>query len=473
MKTRAFKVDGMICNQCLANVKKTLRLWLTVVFTAFFGMANASDVQWYGYALYTSDGASWQNHFVSFNTQNPDAVQTVSETLPTIWAATYIDGYVWFVTQTRSLCKAPFDETTQTIGAYETVVPTLEQYNLYIDMAYNPADGMMYYLCQDSQYNMYLKRSSLAAPSEVETLGMFGVKMWTLAINAQGQAYGVAYEGGNLHQINLSDASTTVVGATGKEVWYTQSMAFDLETGELFWAQFATTADHGFYQVNTETGEATLIGEIGAGTQLAGLFMVSEATPPAPVVIDEIYMEGFTAPEWSEHPDFALEVASDAHYYIDAVDWLWSDGTTNGALTEEDVFNNEDLSYYMIITISPEDGYCFTDATTVFYNGDAAPLAQGYVTALGKFMALTINYYVTDPTIGIDEQTAESIAIWPNPTTDVLYLDVIEGTAVSVFDMTGRMVMQQRYEGKINVSELSAGIYAVKAESLIVKFIKN
>ena len=74
MKTRTFKVDGIICNQCLANVKKTLRLWLTVVFTAIFGMANASNAQW--------------------------------------------DGYVWFVTQTRSLCKAPFDETTQTIGAY-------------------------------------------------------------------------------------------------------------------------------------------------------------------------------------------------------------------------------------------------------------------------------------------------------------------------------------------------------------------
>lgn len=126
----------------------------------------------------------------------------------------------------------------------------------------------------------------------------------------------------------------------------------------------------------------------------------------------------------------------------------------------------------MIITISPEDGYCFTDATTVFYNGDAAPLAQGYVTALGKFMALTINYYVTDPT-GIEEQTAGSVAIWPNPTTDVLYLDVIEGTAVSVFDMTGRMVMQQRYEGKINVSELSAGIYAVKAEGFTVRFVKE
>ena len=179
-------------------MKRSLRLWMAVLFTAVYGMANASAAQWYGYALYTSNGADWQNHFVSFNMQESNAVQAVSEAFPTIWAATYVDGYVWFVTQTRSLCKAPFDVETQTIGDYEMVVPALEQYNIYIDMAYNPVDGMMYYLCQDSQYNSYLKRSNLAAPSEVEVIGNFNVKLWTLAINGEGQAYGVAYEGGYL-----------------------------------------------------------------------------------------------------------------------------------------------------------------------------------------------------------------------------------------------------------------------------------
>ncbi len=453
-------------------MKKSLRLWIAVVFTAVFGMAHASDVQWYGYALYTSNSASWQNHFVSFNTQDPNAVQTVSETLPSIWAATYLDGYVWFITQSRSLCKAPFDEETQTIGNYETVVPMLEQYNLYIDMAYNPLDGMMYYLCQDSQYNSYLKRSSLVAPSEVETVGMFSVKLWTLAINRQGKAYGVAYDGGNLYEINLNEATTTLVGPTGKDVWYTQSMAFDLDTGELYWAQFATASDHGFYQVNTETGEAISLGEIGQGTQLAGLFMVPQPMPE-PEVIDEIYVEGFTVPVWGEHPDFDLEVAADAHYSIDAVDWLWSDSIGNGSLTEEDVFNNEDYSYFLMLTISPEEGYCFTDETTVFYNGDSSLLALGYVIASGKFLASTINYYVTDPTIGITEQTEESIALWPNPATNILYLDVMDGTPVSVFDMTGRLVRQQRYEGQIDVSSLAPGIYALKAEGSTIRFVKE
>ena len=454
-------------------MKKNLRVFMTAVLMVIIGIANASEAIWYGYALYTANQANWQNHLVSFNTQDPTTVQEVSESLPTIWAATYLDGYVWFVTQTRSLCKAPFDEETQTLGAYEIVVPSLEQYNLYVDMAYNPVDGMMYYLCQDSQYNSYLKRSSLTSPSDVEVVGMFSVKIWTLAINAQGQAYGVAYEGGNLHEINLNDASTTVIGPTGQEVWYTQGMAFDLETGELFWAQFATTVDHGFYQVNTATGAATLIGEIGAGTQLAGLFMVSEPTPPEPEIIDEIHVEGFTAPVWGGHPDFDLEVALDAHYSIDAIDWLWSDGVTNGALTEEDVFNDESRAYYMMLTLSPEEGYCFNDETTVIYNGDASPFAQGNVIAFGKFMATTINYFVTDPTTGVAEQTAGNVALWPNPATNVLYLEVAMDETVCIFDLTGRMVKQQRYEGKIDVSDLVPGIYTVKAEGVMVKFVKE
>jgi hypothetical protein len=226
------------------------------------------------------------------------------------------------------------------------------------------------------------------------------------------------------------------------------------------------------HQVDTETGVATSLGEIGQGTQLTGLFMVPQPTPPEPEIIHEIYVEGFTEPAWGEHPDFDLEVAPDAHYSIDAVDWLWGDGTTNGALAEEDVFNNEDFSYFMILTISPEEGYCFTDETTVFYNGDSSPLAQTYVFTSGKFLAMTINYYVTNPT-GISELTTPSVALWPNPAVNILYLDVTNGTSVSVFDMTGRMVMQESYIGKLDVSRLVPGIYAIKAEGCLAKFVKE
>jgi len=452
-------------------MKKNLRLLMTVILMAVFGIVNASEATWYGYALYTTNGASWQNHFISFNTQNPNTVQEASETLPTIWAATYLDGYVWFVTQTRSLCKAPFDEVTQTIGAYETVVQQLEQYNLYIDMAYNPVDGMMYYLCQDSQYNCYLKRSSLTTPSQVEVVGMFNVKIWTLAINAQGQAYGVAYEGGNLHEINLNDASTTVVGPTGKEVWYTQSMAFDLETGELFWAQFATADDHGFYQVNTSTGEATLIGEIGAGTQLAGLFMVSETTPIEPEIIDEIYVEGFTAPAWGEHPDYDIEVSPEAPYIITDVSWHRYVSYDDHVIEPDEYFDFVDVNYYMLVILSPKEGFVFGENPMVYFDGDSSVFGYGILSG-NDYRVYTIDYQVADPT-SISEQTSSSVALWPNPVVNFLYLDVTNGTSVSVFDMTGRMVKQERYEGKIDVSDLVPGLYAVKAEGVTVRFVKE
>lgn len=454
-------------------MKKFLQLFLTIVLMVSTGIANAQETQWYGYARTSINGESWQNKLITFNTQNPGEIRAVSETLPEIWAAAYVNGYVWFVTQTRSLYKAPFDELTQTLGAYEIVVPTLIPYNLVIDMAYNPQDGMMYYLCQDSQYNSTLRRSSIATPSEVETVGDFSQRMWTLAINSQGLAYGVAYEEGNLHKINLDDATTNVVGPTGKDVWYTQSMAFDLNNDELYWAQFATVSDHGFYQVNTVTGAATSLGMIGSGTQLTGLFMVSEPTPPQPVVIDEIYVEGFTAPTWGEYPDYDLEVASEAPYSINAVNWWWRSSTDTGVVGNEP-FDNEDVAYIMSVELMPEEGYVFDDEVTVYFNGITSQYNAANSYSLGSlFMAMTIDFYVTDPITGIVEQSAESVAVWPNPAKDMVYLNVADGTAVSVFDITGRTVMQKRYEGALDLSGLAPGIYAIKANGCKVRLVKE
>lgn len=456
-------------------MKKSIRVWITVMLTVIFGVANASTTNWFGYARTCFNGENWQNKIITFTSQNPNEVQAVSETLPELWAATYIDGYVWFVTQTRSLCKAPFDQETQTIGPYETIVPELELYNLYIDMAYNPVDGMMYYLCQDSQYTSYLKRSNLDSPSEVETVGSFSIKLWTLAINSQGQAYGVAYEGGNLYEIDLTNANTTLVGPTGKEVQYTQSMAFDLDTDELLWAQFATSNDHGLYQVNTETGAATSLGEIGLGTQLTGLFMVPQATESE--VIHAIYVEGFTAPAWGEHPDFDLELHSDAHYIVNEVDWFYRYETVHwggGSLHDYDYYDREDVYYQMDIIFVPEEGFVFDEDLTVYYNGDSSPFNpyNSYVMWGGKYLAATIYFQITDPT-GITEQTAGSLDVWPNPASNILHLDVMDGITINVFDMTGRMVMQENYEGKLDVSHLVPGIYTIKAEERKVRFVKE
>lgn len=448
-------------NLTFIDMKRALQFLLTAVLVAFFGIANAQTTRWYGYVLGSFGGEAWQHKFISFETQAPGSVQTISETLPDIQAATYVDGYVWFATSTRSLCKAPFDEVMQTFGTYETVVPTLLPYNQVIDMAYNPMDAKMYLLCQDSQYNMNLKRIDMAAPSVVEDLGSLSATLWTLAIDSNGTAYGIGYPG-DLYQVNLGNCALTMVGATGKDVWYTQSMAFDLDTNELYWAQVSTNADHGFYQVNTVTGAATPLGEIGgSGAQLTGLFMVPQNVTPEPEIINEIYVEGFTEPVWGEHPDFDLEVANDAHYSISEVIWAWVNPYIYGFLEEEDIFNREDAAYSMGVTFVPEDGYVFAEDVTVFFNGDSAPFnadGSGF-DELGNFQAGTIDYYVTDPT-NVAEQTIDD-------------LKDLEGQTVSIYDLTGRLVLRDCFNGQLRYESLKPGLYFATVGGCAIKFVNE
>lgn len=426
-------------------MRKTLHLLMTALLLVIFGISSAQTTQFYGYALGSFGGETWSNKFISFDPQTPSSVQTVSETFPEIYAATYVDGYVWFVTSTRSLCKVSFDEETQTFGTYETIVSTLVPYNLVIEMAYNPMDGMMYFLCQDSQYNMNLKRISMAAPSEVEDLGNLSEKLWTLAIDSHGTAYGIGYPG-DLYQVDLDNCALDIIGSTGKDIWYTQSMAFDNDSGELFWAQLSSNADHGLYRVDTQTGEATSLGEIGgSGAQLAGLFMVSEnVTPiPEPEIISEIYIEGFTEPVWGEHPDYELEVNPEAPYTIAHISWHRYVSYDDHVLEPEEYFDLEDVNYYLFVLLSPKEGFIFDEHPMVCFNNDNSVFNYGAFTD-NDYRVYTIDYQVTNP-VGIAEQT----------------MDDLEGQPVNVYDMTGRLVFQGCYNGYRCFEGLKPGVYVI------------
>lgn len=73
----------------------------------------------------------------------------------------------------------------------------------------------------------------------------------------------------------------------------------------------------------------------------------------------------------------------------------------------------------------------------------------------------------------VEETVTESLNVYPNPVNDKLYIDNIDGELVSIFDNTGRMVKQERYQGSIDVSRLASGIYAIKAGESVVKFVKE
>ena len=190
--------------------------------------------------------------------------------------------------------------------------------------------------------------------------------------------------------------------------------------------------------------------------------------------IYSIYVDDFTAPQWGAHPDFDLTVSSDAHCSINNVVWFWESNSDAGELTSSSTFDHEDYVYYMGIYFTPQSGYHFSDYTRVYYNGDPHPFDVVYSSILntGVFRAWTINYYV-DESMGVDEQTSEQLIVRPNPTSDMLFLEGLDGEMVSIFDNMGRLVLQEKYHGHLDVSNLAQGIYALKVAEKTVKFVKE
>ena len=73
----------------------------------------------------------------------------------------------------------------------------------------------------------------------------------------------------------------------------------------------------------------------------------------------------------------------------------------------------------------------------------------------------------------IGEHTMAPITLYPNPAKDVVYLEGAEDEMVSVYDATGRLVMQQVYNGQLNVSTLEKGLYAVTTGKRTARFVKE
>lgn len=199
-------------------------------------------------------------------------------------------------------------------------------------------------------------------------------------------------------------------------------------------------------------------------------FYVSDPSP----VIHNLYVSGFTAPVWGAHPDMTVNVPADAHYSLYLSRWICynsatGDGTT---MTASDVFNREDCSYYMDFFFEPESGYSFDPELTVYINGstDLWDSEFGGVVSGGLYEAYTIDLFVA-PT-DVTEQT-ESLSLWPNPAGNTLHLEGVEGELVRVYDNIGRMVLEQRYEGQLDLNGLLPGIYAVTVAGRTTKFVKE
>lgn len=236
-----------------------------------------STAQWYGFATVAKGADSTlDDKFVTFTMQDISNVAAATDnTVEKNYAAAYADGKVWYFTVTSQpkIGKAFIDKSNKKIYGFETteLAPGTLNYNVK-SMSYNPADGKLYFFAGDKK----LYRMDMNDIENITVMGQMDSTLQTLAIDANGNAYGITLKYGNLLKVNLNNGATTLVGNTGvKGVAYVQSMAFDYKTGELFWASCNDVYDpYCMYYVDVNTGKAKKIGILGkaTGIELTGLF---------------------------------------------------------------------------------------------------------------------------------------------------------------------------------------------------------
>ncbi|MFM7106828.1 MAG: T9SS type A sorting domain-containing protein, partial [Flavobacteriales bacterium] len=128
-----------------------------------------------------------------------------------------------------------------------------------------------------------------------------------------------------------------------------------------------------------------------------------------------------------------------------------------------------------------DDGSCsFNSEVTVNITVDQSEYPNGYVwqgevfTSSGTYLyiipndagcdsLITLNLTIT---VGIGEIIESQWNLWPNPARD--HINVSGNSAIefiTILDVTGKVMLTQKYYGTINVSDFSSGMYIMQIKS--------
>ena len=144
----------------------------------------------------------------------------------------------------------------------------------FVDCAYDYTTDVMY-----GSYNGGLYTWDLAT-NTTTLVGSMGVQsMQMIAVDLDGQMYGIEYSTGNFDAIDKATGAVTVIGSTGYSPAYVQGGGFDHNTGKLYWAGYTSTGI--FCEIDKTSGAATLLGN-NVGEQLSWCVPYTYTPGPTP-----------------------------------------------------------------------------------------------------------------------------------------------------------------------------------------------
>lgn len=159
----------------------------------------------------------------------------------------------------------------------------------------DPSTGSVYGITYNSNGDG-LQLSKLQFTEEGVTATAIGemVGSWnSIACDATGQLYGISYileeqgedvvaVGSTLNKINKTTGAVTKVGDTGVTPVYISSATIDPKTNRMFWNVNPADENSYIYEVNLQTGAASLLYEIPTGDEIVGMYVVNVPEAGAP-----------------------------------------------------------------------------------------------------------------------------------------------------------------------------------------------
>ena len=183
--------------------------------------------------------------WITFDVDNAGAGSVLNGGL-TVFGGDYcpVDHLV-YATYNDNSWKA-FDPTTGVVANQGMLS------DFFVDCAWDYTTNTMYGTKSGNLYTWDLQASTMSL------VGSMGVQsMQVIAIDLQGQMYGIEYSTGNFYRIDKTTGTTTLVGATGQGCQYVQGGGFDHNTETLYWAGYSS---QGFLAtVDLTTGHATVV----------------------------------------------------------------------------------------------------------------------------------------------------------------------------------------------------------------------
>lgn len=156
--------------------------------------------------------------------------------------------------------------------------------------------------------------------------------------------------------------------------------------------------------------------------------------------------------------------------------YAFNDWTNGRFITARNASKTKEL----VVVVNPNSAtktfdYTFKNPNGAYYmNSHSFGVTPSFDAKAGKVTVPAHSYVVitnmADPTGGVEDVLTDAveeanITVYPNPATDVVFVNSDDVEEISVYSLTGAMVANSREENSVDVSDLTSGTYLVRVQN--------